>query len=49
MHLNLGVCMLLKDFKIMRIDNVNLDSTVCELKNNVAEKINFLEENIGNC
>lgn len=47
MYLNLGVCMLLKDFKITRIENVDFNSTVEEFKSKVAEEINFLKENIG--
>ncbi|XP_065225277.1 ubiquitin-like protein 7 isoform X2 [Planococcus citri] len=46
MYLNLGVCMLLKDFKITRVENVNFDSTVEDFKTKVAEEVNFLKENI---
>lgn len=47
MYLNLGVCIVLKDFKITRIDDVNFDSTIEDFKTKVAEKVNFLKENIG--
>ena len=39
--------MLLKDFKITRIDNVDFNSTVEDFKVKVAKEINFLKENIG--
>lgn len=39
--------MILKDFHLSRIENVDFDSTVGEFKGRVAEQINFFKENIG--
>ena len=47
MYLNLGLFMTLKDFKLLRIEDVDFDSTIDEFKNKVAENVNFLKENIG--
>ncbi|KAK7574004.1 hypothetical protein V9T40_011195 [Parthenolecanium corni] len=38
--------MILKDFHLSRIENVDFDSTVGEFKGRVAEQINFFKENI---
>lgn len=39
--------MILKDFHLSRIENVDFDCTVGEFKGRVAEHINFLKDNIG--
>lgn len=40
--------MILKNFKLSRIENVDFDITVDSFKNRVAEEINFPKEAIGN-
>lgn len=47
MYLNLGLSIAPKDFKLFRIEDVDFESTVDNFKSRVAEKVNFLKENIG--
>lgn len=46
MYLNLGISMILKNFKLSRIENIDFDISVDSFKNRVAEEINFPKEAI---